>query len=95
VDVLDAQLPALLQEPVGVLVGELPAAGAVLVPLGGVDLDALEVPALGVLLQLLEARVAVARVEAPVDDELVGVLLQQRTPFCSTVLKPFAYQYFR
>src|SRR6185312_12007808 len=76
VDVLDAQLLALLQEAVG-LRGVQPPAARVLVPLGGVDLDALQVPLLGVFFELLEARVAFARVEPAVDDDPVGVLGQQ------------------
>jgi hypothetical protein len=52
---------------------ELPAARAG-VPLGGVELHALEPELLRVLLELREARVAVARVEAPVDDQPVRVL---------------------
>ena len=77
VDVLDAELLALLQEPVGPGVLERPAARAV-VPLGGVELDALRAPARDVVLELLQPGVAVARVPPGVDDELARVLLGQR-----------------
>ena len=72
VDVLDAQLDALLEERRRDRVVELVAARAV-VPLGRVELDALEAVALGVLLELAQAGVAVTRVEAAVDDQLVRV----------------------
>ena len=51
----DAELPAQLEVAVGPRVVELPAAG-VAVPLGGVELDALEAEPLGVRAQLVEAR---------------------------------------
>jgi hypothetical protein len=75
--VLDPELLALLQEPVRLGVGELPAARAV-VPLGGVELDALDAVPGVVLHQLLQAGVALARVPAAVHDQLAGEPLQQR-----------------
>ena len=47
-------------------------------PLGGVELDALEAEALGVGAQLVEAGFAVARVEVVVVGELVRVRLGER-----------------
>ena len=44
-------------------------------PLGGVELDALEAELLGVLAELVEAGLAVARVEVVVVGQLVGVRL--------------------
>ena len=89
VDVLDAELLALLQER-GSASGsvELPAARAV-VPLGGVELDALE----AVLLvrpprAARRPAVAVTRVPAAVDDELVRGAARASAAFCSVVLKP-------
>jgi hypothetical protein len=75
VDVADAELLALLQVPVAPRVGELVALG-VAAPLGRVELDALELPALGERLQLVQPGLAVTRVERPVGDELVGVPLR-------------------
>ena len=69
VDVLDAEVLGRLQVPVGARVAELVAARAV-VPLGGVELDALGPVAVDVLLELLQAVVAVAGVEPGVVDEL-------------------------
>src|SRR3954454_23743568 len=77
VDVLDAELDALVEERLGLLVAQLPAARAV-VPLGGVELDALEVVLLVVGLELLQTRRALARVEAAVDDQLAREALEQR-----------------
>src|SRR6185437_3215496 len=74
VDVLDPELRALLEERLRLGIAQLPAARAV-VPLGRVDLDALEVVALGVLLELLQSRLTLAGVEPSVDDQLVGELL--------------------
>jgi len=45
---------------------------------GGVQLDAHRSPALDVLLELFEAGVAIARVEAGVHDELARMLLRER-----------------
>ena len=74
VDVLDPELLALLQEGPRLRVLERPAARA-LAPLGRVELHALEAVALGVLLELPEAGLALARVPAAVDDQPAGVLL--------------------
>jgi len=52
VDVLDAELLALVQETLRLGVLERPATRA-LIPLGRVELDALEVVTLGVILELL------------------------------------------
>jgi hypothetical protein len=68
VDVADAELFTLLQIPVRPGIGQLPSLGIAL-PLRGVDLDALELPAFVQPLQLLQAGLAVTRVEAAVDDE--------------------------
>src|SRR5207244_112920 len=76
VDVLDPQLLALLQETLRLGVLERPATRA-LIPLGRVELDALKVVALGVVLELLQARFALARVPAAVGDQSVRVLLDQ------------------
>jgi hypothetical protein len=59
VDVGDAELAAGLEVAVGPGVVQLPAA-RVAVPLGRVELDALEAEPLGVGMQLLEALLAVA-----------------------------------
>src|SRR5205823_1014426 len=48
-----------------------------LIPLGRVELDALEVVALGVVLELLQARLALARIPASVGDQAVRILLDQ------------------
>jgi hypothetical protein len=64
VDVLDAEVLALRQVALGLVRVESPAARLVL-PLGGVELDALEVVSLGELLELVDARLAVARIECP------------------------------
>src|SRR3954447_14789338 len=74
VDVLDAELRALVEERLGRLVGQLPAARA-LVPLGRVELDALDAVLLVVGLELLEPRRALARVEAAVEDQTVAEAL--------------------
>jgi hypothetical protein len=54
VDVLDPELLALLQETLRLGALERPATRA-LIPLGRIELDALEVVALGVVLELLQA----------------------------------------
>ena len=77
VDVLDAELLRLLQVPVGGRVAQLVAARAV-VPLRGVELHALGAVPLDVAAQLLQAVVAVARVEPGVGDEHPRVLLAER-----------------
>src|SRR5919198_4628438 len=46
-------------------------------PLGGVELDALQVVTLSVLLELLEARLALARIPATVGDQPVRILLSE------------------
>jgi hypothetical protein len=77
VDVLDAELDALVEERLGLFVVELPAARAV-VPLGGVELEPLQVVLRRVGLELLEPGRALTRVEAAVDDQLAGEAIQQR-----------------
>src|SRR5262249_8252128 len=74
VDVLDAQLAAGLEVPVGVRIGKLPAPRAI-APLGGVELDAFGAEALDVLLELLQPIVALTRVPTRVVDKLAWVLL--------------------
>src|SRR6185437_5693476 len=77
VDVLDAELLTLLQEDLGLGILQRPAARAV-VPLGGVELHALEVVLLGVLLELPESGLALTRIPASVGDQPSRVLLRQR-----------------
>ncbi len=72
VDVADAEFAAGFEVPVRPRIVELPAA-RLPVPLGGVELDALQVVLLGVEAQLLEADLAVAGVEVVVVGQLVGV----------------------
>ena len=72
------ELLALLQVPVGLRVGQLPAARA-LVPLGGVELDALGArTSRRCAASCFRPGVALAGVPAGVDDELARVLLGQR-----------------
>ena len=73
VDVADAEFAAQLEVAVRPRVVEPPAA-RVAVPLGGVELDALQPEPLGVHPQLVHARLAVARVEVVVVGQLVRVL---------------------
>ena len=94
VDVRDPELDALLEERRRLGIGELPAARAV-VPLGRVELHALEAVLRVVLLELREPGLAVARVPAAVDDQPAGVLRGQRARCCSVVLKPSVYHSFR
>ena len=61
----------------GLGIGQLPAARAV-VPLGRVELDALDAVLRVVGLELLEAGLALTRVPAAVDDQLAGEPVQQR-----------------
>jgi hypothetical protein len=77
VDVPDAQFPAQLEVPEGHRVGELPAAG-VPVPVGGVELHALEVEPLGVGAQLVQPALAVPGVEVVVVGQLVRVRRGER-----------------
>jgi len=93
VDVLDAQVLGRLQEPVGAGVGQLVAPGAV-VPLGGVELDALRAVGVDVLLELFQAWVAVAGIEPGVVNELARMPLPI-SALRSVVLKPSAYHSFR
>src|SRR5438034_11282461 len=65
------------EETLRVSILERPAARAP-VPLGRVELDALEVVALGILLELLQARLALARIPAAVGDQPVRILLDER-----------------
>jgi hypothetical protein len=71
------ELAADLEVAVGHRVGELPAAGLA-VPVGGVELHALEAEALGVGAQRVQAVLAVARVPVVVVGELVRVGLRER-----------------
>ena len=73
VDVSHAEFAARLEVPVRPRVVEPPAAGLA-VPFGGVELDALQTEFLGVLAELVEAGLAVARVEVVVVGQLVGML---------------------
>src|ERR687897_3038636 len=73
-DVLDPELLALVQEALRLGILERPATRAVS-PFGRVELDALEAVALGVFLELLEARVAITGVPAAVDYQPVRILL--------------------
>src|SRR5207247_966570 len=77
VDVRDPEFLALLQEALRLGVLERPATRA-LIPLGRVELDALEVVTLGVLLELPQARLALAWIPATVGDQSVRRLLNQR-----------------
>src|SRR5205814_9551894 len=76
VDVLDPELLALLQETLRLGTLERPATRA-LILLGRVELDALEVVTLGVLLELLQPGLALARIPATVGDQAVRILLDQ------------------
>jgi len=73
VEVLDPELLALLKEGLAHLIVQAPTARA-LIPLSCVELDALHVVLLGVLLELLEPRLALAGIEAAVDDQPARVL---------------------
>ena len=77
VDVLDPELDALVEERDRLGVGQLPAARA-LVPLGGVELDALDAVLRVVGLELAQAGLALTRVPAAVEDQLAGEAVQQR-----------------
>src|SRR5215216_2175215 len=70
--------------PCGRVIRELPAPGVPL-PLGRIELDALEVVLVYQLLELLESLHALARVEGAVEDELVRVLLLQNRVLLSGV----------
>ena len=74
VDVLHAEALAGLEVAGGLVALQAPAAGLA-APLGGVQLDPLDAPALDLGLELLEAGVTGPRVPGPVEHELVGVLL--------------------
>ena len=74
VDVGHAQLDALVEVSARPRVAELVAPG-VAFPLGGVQLDAFDVVALDLLLELFEASVFVARIPGAVQNEFVGMLL--------------------
>src|SRR5512146_2922172 len=78
VEVDDAQLLALLQEPHGLGAGELPPLRAAL-PLGRVELDAHDVVLALQPPQVLQSTVAVAWIERAVEDEAVGVRLFRDT----------------
>ena len=77
VEVLDAELDALVEERHRLGVGQLPAARA-LVPLGRVELDALDAVLRVVGLELLEPGLALTRVPAAVEEQLAGEAVQQR-----------------
>src|SRR5215216_990097 len=70
--------------PGGRGIRELPAPGVSL-PLGRIELDALEVILVYQLLELLEALHTLARVEGAIEDELVRVLLLQNRVLLSGV----------
>ena len=70
VDVLDPELDALVEERHRLGVGQLPAARA-LVPLGGVELDALEAVLRVIGLELAQAGLAFTRVPAAIEDQAV------------------------
>jgi len=72
VDVLDAELAALLEIPVGPWIGELVPAG-IAVPFGGVELHPLELHLLVVGAQPVQAGLALARVITVVVGELVRI----------------------
>ena len=77
VDVADPELDALVEERDRLGIGQLPAARAV-VPLGRVELDALQA-VLGVVgLELAQAGLALTRVPAAVEDQLAGEAVHQR-----------------
>ena len=87
VDVADAEFAARLEVAVGPRVVEPPTAGLA-VPLGGVELDPLEAEPLGVLAELVEAGLAVARVEVVVVGQLVRVLAAASPNASSVCPKP-------
>src|SRR5918993_1038041 len=76
VNVFDPELHAFLQVLGGRGIRELPALGVTL-PLGRIELDALEIVLVYQLLELPESLLSLARVEGAVEDELVRVLLLQ------------------
>ena len=76
VDVADPEFQALFEERLRLRISEGPASRSV-VPLSRVELDAFEVVAPGVLLQLAESGPALAGVPSAVGDEPVGILFDQ------------------